>query len=143
MVLSAGGPRQVGAWPCQRLIEQHGHVAFAAPQHHAWSLRRLAEHAGQYSSSAPLVAMHCGPCRCPSPGIPGGRRAFHGERELYMSDHPDHIHSATILGRCVVHTLDAYRVGGLALDARWSQVAAQHTGSSAELRAHVPSCGAC
>lgn len=38
-----------------------------------------------------------------------------------MSDHTDHIHSATILGRCVVHTLDAYRVGGLA----WAQDGAQ------------------
>lgn len=43
-------------------------------------------------------------------GIPGGRRAFHGERELYRSDHRDVIHSDTILGRCVVHSLDKYRV---------------------------------
>ena len=45
-------------------------------------------------------------------GIPGGRRPFHGERELYQSDHTDLIHSATILGRCVVHSLDDYRVRG-------------------------------
>ncbi|EFN52290.1 hypothetical protein CHLNCDRAFT_12805, partial [Chlorella variabilis] len=43
------------------------------------------------------------------PGIPGGRRPFHGERELYFSDHADIIHSATILGRCLVHSLDGYR----------------------------------
>lgn len=46
----------------------------------------------------------------PRPGIPGGRRQFHGERELYRSNHRDVIHSQTILGRCLVHTLDAYRV---------------------------------
>ncbi len=31
-----------------------------------------------------------------------------------LSDRSDHIHSATILGRCVVHTLDDYRVGAIA-----------------------------
>lgn len=42
------------------------------------------------------------------PGIPGGRKPFHGERELYKSDHRDTIHSDTILGRCCVHSLEEY-----------------------------------
>lgn len=52
------------------------------------------------------------PCSALAADIPGGRRAFHGERELYRSDHKDVIHSQTVLGRCCVHTLDKYRVRG-------------------------------
>ncbi|PSC73332.1 BAH-PHD domain-containing [Micractinium conductrix] len=40
------------------------------------------------------------------PGIPGGRKSFHGEQELYVSDHRVVIHSETALGRCEVHSLE-------------------------------------
>lgn len=75
---------------------------------HCRSLRTLA--AWRIGSSQALLHPPPTPC-CLLLGIPGGRRAFHGERELYMSDHTDRIHSATILGRCVVHSLEDYRVG--------------------------------
>jgi hypothetical protein len=121
---------------------------------------------------APSVAV--GWCAAIAAGIPGGRKAFHGEvsllraaaewllgrrlpdaactlaaahhwhfplpfapdsqtrsllspacssflpsssalqRELYYSDHSDVVHSATVLGRCCVHSLEQYRVGGTA-----------------------------
>eukprot|EP00955_Chlamydomonas_euryale_P104022 365535-Chlamydomonas_euryale.AAC.58 len=38
----------------------------------------------------------------------GGRKAFHGEKELFDSDHPDEIHKNTIIGKCFVHTLRKY-----------------------------------
>ena len=43
-------------------------------------------------------------------------------------DRSDHIHSATILGRCVVHTLDDYRVGAIA-GGGWLVVVG-HTGAA-------------
>lgn len=36
---------------------------------------------------------------------------FHGERELYSSDHEDEISSATIMSRVLVHSIDEYSVG--------------------------------
>uniref|UniRef100_A0A7S3QRP8 PHD-type domain-containing protein n=1 Tax=Dunaliella tertiolecta TaxID=3047 RepID=A0A7S3QRP8_DUNTE len=38
----------------------------------------------------------------------GGRKAFHGHKELFTSDHEDVIHKNTILGKCNVHTLRNY-----------------------------------
>jgi len=38
----------------------------------------------------------------------GGRRAFHGARELFLSDHRDVVGMATVLGRCQVHSLRAF-----------------------------------
>ena len=35
---------------------------------------------------------------------------FHGERELYDSDHKDTCMSSTILGKCTVHAMAAYTV---------------------------------
>ncbi len=38
----------------------------------------------------------------------GGRKAFHGEKELFLSDHRDWVAEASIDGACVVHTLKEY-----------------------------------
>lgn len=38
----------------------------------------------------------------------GGRKAFHGEKELFESDHVDEIHLRTILKKCFVHGLRKY-----------------------------------
>lgn len=38
-----------------------------------------------------------------------GRRQYHGERELFMSDHKDTVHSACILSKCTVWSIDDYR----------------------------------
>lgn len=37
-------------------------------------------------------------------------QTYHGEREVFISDHSDTIHSATILSKCTVWALDDYRV---------------------------------
>uniref|UniRef100_A0A7S1X821 BAH domain-containing protein n=1 Tax=Tetraselmis chuii TaxID=63592 RepID=A0A7S1X821_9CHLO len=39
----------------------------------------------------------------------GGRKVFHGERELFSSDHLDWCGVSTIDGTCSVHTLRAYQ----------------------------------
>ena len=39
----------------------------------------------------------------------GGRKPFHGEMELFQSDHADVITSDTINGMCRVHTLKQYQ----------------------------------
>ena len=39
----------------------------------------------------------------------GGRKPFHGEKELFQSDHADVITSDTINGMCRVHTLKQYQ----------------------------------
>mmetsp|Transcript_31068 Transcript_31068/g.68974 ORF Transcript_31068/g.68974 Transcript_31068/m.68974 type:complete len:203 (+) Transcript_31068:257-865(+) len=38
----------------------------------------------------------------------GGRKAFHGLKELFDSDHQDWCHKNTILGKCRVHSLKKY-----------------------------------
>lgn len=38
----------------------------------------------------------------------GGRKAFHGEKELFSSDHLDWCHRNTVIGKCRVHTLKKY-----------------------------------
>lgn len=38
----------------------------------------------------------------------GGRKAFHGDKELFESDHKDEIHKNTIIGKCFVHSLKNY-----------------------------------
>lgn len=38
-----------------------------------------------------------------------GRKQFHGEKELFKSDHMDWIDAQTISGKCTVHTLNSYR----------------------------------
>jgi hypothetical protein len=40
----------------------------------------------------------------------GGRKIFHGEKELFESDHQDEIHKDTIIGKCFVHSLRKYEV---------------------------------
>jgi hypothetical protein len=35
---------------------------------------------------------------------------FHGEKELFESDHQDEIHKDTIIGKCFVHSLRKYEV---------------------------------
>ena len=35
---------------------------------------------------------------------------FHGEKELFDSDHADEIHKATIIGKAFVHNLKKYEV---------------------------------
>ena len=40
--------------------------------------------------------------------VVGGRRAFHGAKELFLSDHRDVVSVATVLGRCQVHSLRAF-----------------------------------
>ena len=39
----------------------------------------------------------------------GGRKAFHGERELFVSDHTDWQHVEPILGKCAVHKIQRYQ----------------------------------
>eukprot|EP00877_Chromochloris_zofingiensis_P003074 jgi/Chrzof1/12768/Cz07g06240.t1 len=39
----------------------------------------------------------------------GGRKAFHGEKELFASDHVDFVHKNTVLGKCRVMTLKKYQ----------------------------------
>jgi len=39
----------------------------------------------------------------------GGRKAFHGEKELFQSDHYDYVPSGSINEKCNVHTLRAYQ----------------------------------
>jgi len=39
----------------------------------------------------------------------GGRKAFHGERELFRSDHTDWALASTIQNKCRVHNLKAYQ----------------------------------
>lgn len=39
----------------------------------------------------------------------GGRKAFHGEKELFTSDHYDWVAASSINGKCHVHTLKAYQ----------------------------------
>jgi len=39
----------------------------------------------------------------------GGRKAFHGEKELFNSDHPDQCDIQTVLGKCRVMTLRKYQ----------------------------------
>ena len=39
----------------------------------------------------------------------GGRKAFHGEKELFNSDHFDWVAANSINGKCQVHTLKAYQ----------------------------------
>ena len=39
-----------------------------------------------------------------------GRRTYHGEKEVFLSDHSDTINSATILSKCTVWELREYRV---------------------------------
>lgn len=39
----------------------------------------------------------------------GGRKPFHGERELFKSDHFDDVHANTIEGKCSVHQLKHYQ----------------------------------
>lgn len=36
---------------------------------------------------------------------------FHGEKELFKSDHLDWCHISTIEGKCRVHSLQNYQVG--------------------------------
>ncbi|KXZ42309.1 hypothetical protein GPECTOR_164g151 [Gonium pectorale] len=38
----------------------------------------------------------------------GGRKAFHGEAEVFASDHQDKAPLAAILGRCTVHDIEKY-----------------------------------
>jgi len=38
----------------------------------------------------------------------GGRKTFHGEREVFSSDHLDTVHKNTVIGKCRVHTLKKY-----------------------------------
>lgn len=38
----------------------------------------------------------------------GGRRQFHGAKELFLSDHYDDQSALTIEGKCVVHSLKKY-----------------------------------
>ncbi|KAK9128290.1 hypothetical protein Syun_017087 [Stephania yunnanensis] len=38
----------------------------------------------------------------------GGRRQFHGSKELFLSDHYDVQSADTIEGKCVVHTFKSY-----------------------------------
>uniref|UniRef100_A0A3Q7EV15 BAH domain-containing protein n=1 Tax=Solanum lycopersicum TaxID=4081 RepID=A0A3Q7EV15_SOLLC len=38
----------------------------------------------------------------------GGRRQFHGSKELFMSDHRDIQSADTIEGKCTVHTFKSY-----------------------------------
>jgi hypothetical protein len=44
----------------------------------------------------------------------GRRQAFHGEKELFKSEHLDWCMATTIEGRCQVHSLRAYQVRGAA-----------------------------
>jgi len=39
----------------------------------------------------------------------GGRKQFHGERELFRSDHTDWVNANTITDSCRVHSLKAYQ----------------------------------
>ncbi|CAL8466792.1 g6328 [Coccomyxa elongata] len=39
----------------------------------------------------------------------GGRKAFHGEKELFRSDHLDWCYASTIEGKCRVHSLQHYQ----------------------------------
>ena len=39
----------------------------------------------------------------------GGRKSFHGEKELFKSDHYDWVDAKAINGKCRVHTLKAYQ----------------------------------
>ncbi len=43
----------------------------------------------------------------------GGRKSFHGDKELFESDHSDEIHKDTIIGKCFVHSLRKYEVRGV------------------------------
>ena len=40
---------------------------------------------------------------------------YHGERELFMSDHKDTVLSACIISKCTVWSIDDYRVRTLSL----------------------------
>lgn len=62
------------------------------------------------ATPGPPPSVHASPGTNPAQAIPGGRKSFHGERELYSSDHLDEINSATVIGKCIVHTMDEYRV---------------------------------
>ncbi|XP_050214663.1 chromatin remodeling protein EBS [Mercurialis annua] len=42
----------------------------------------------------------------------GGRRQFHGTKELFLSDHYDEQSGQTIEGKCIVHSFKNYRVLG-------------------------------
>ena len=42
----------------------------------------------------------------------GGRKAFHGEKELFQSDHYDYVPSGSINEKCNVHTLRRTRTSG-------------------------------
>ncbi len=39
----------------------------------------------------------------------GGRKGFHGERELFLSDHKDWVAPDSINDKCQVHTLQQYQ----------------------------------
>lgn len=39
-------------------------------------------------------------------------QGFHGDKELFESDHTDAIHQNTVTGKCTVHTLKEYEVCG-------------------------------
>lgn len=41
-------------------------------------------------------------------------QSFHGERELYASDHIDEIAAATVLSKCTVHTIEDYQASARA-----------------------------
>mmetsp|Transcript_19233 Transcript_19233/g.33173 ORF Transcript_19233/g.33173 Transcript_19233/m.33173 type:complete len:204 (-) Transcript_19233:872-1483(-) len=38
----------------------------------------------------------------------GGRKVFHGEREIFSSDHTDQVHRNTVVAKCYCHTLPEY-----------------------------------
>mmetsp|Transcript_1187 Transcript_1187/g.3917 ORF Transcript_1187/g.3917 Transcript_1187/m.3917 type:complete len:173 (-) Transcript_1187:3695-4213(-) len=40
--------------------------------------------------------------------VAGGRKKFHGERELFSSNHYDWVPVSTLSGKCVVHSLKGY-----------------------------------
>lgn len=39
----------------------------------------------------------------------GGRKVFHGEHEVFRSDHADEVEAGTILRKCAVVSLDKYQ----------------------------------
>ncbi|GFR44320.1 hypothetical protein Agub_g5532 [Astrephomene gubernaculifera] len=40
----------------------------------------------------------------------GGRKIFHGEAEVFDSDHQDKVPLGSVLGRCFIHTLERYEM---------------------------------
>ena len=92
------------------------------PHHHQTNTQQVARLKEIHASADPKKGLGSGP-KQPAPDkvelvidwyyrpedVPGGRKVFHGRRELLQSDHADRVPASTVDGWVTVHTLDAYR----------------------------------